>query len=194
MTTNRNNNLDADTVAQSSTAFMKRVRADERLDMLYMREMRCPYCQTKMPRGTSKCQNCALTKEQIYYAKLTAPYKPGQNILFSKVRPASLPLWKMGVGGVFGFFGVHCFIAKRYLKGFIMLLLSVAFAVSLMVFPPAIGDAEPNAVRYMFESKTYLFPGDLSGIIVLGMWVWDLFAIFLGQFKYPVVPEVEEQA
>ena len=46
--------------------FQKRITADNRLDMLYMREMRCPYCQTKMPKGTSKCENCALTKEQIY--------------------------------------------------------------------------------------------------------------------------------
>ena len=51
-----------------------RIKADKRLDNLYMSEMRCPYCQTKMPKGTSKCKNCALTKEQIYYADLTMPY------------------------------------------------------------------------------------------------------------------------
>ena len=26
----------------------KRIQGDERLDILYMTEMRCPYCQTKM--------------------------------------------------------------------------------------------------------------------------------------------------
>lgn len=192
MTTNNKNNVDASTAAQPDKVFPKRVRTDDRLDVLYMRAMRCPYCQTKMPKGTSKCENCALTKEQIYYAKLTAPYKPGREVLYSRVRPASLPFWKMGVGGAFGFLGVHCFIAKRYLKGAVMLLLTVAYLLTLIIFPPMLGDGEPNAVRYLFESKTYLFPGDLLGIVVLGMWVWDLFAIFIGQFKYPVVPELPD--
>ncbi|MCM1404407.1 MAG: hypothetical protein NC133_02820 [Prevotella sp.] len=174
--------------------FAKRVRADERLDALYMREMRCPYCHTKIMKGTAKCENCALTKEQIYHAKLTAPYRPGQNILYSKVRPASLPLWKMGLGGVFGFLGLHCFFAKRYLRGIIILCLLAAYITTLIIFPPAVGDSLPNATRYLFESKTYLFPGDLLGIVTLGMWVWDLFAIFLGQFKYPVVVDLGENA
>ena len=179
---------------QRGTTYQKRVTADERLDNLYMKEMRCPYCQTKMPKGTSKCKNCALTKEQIYSAKLTAPYKPGQNILMSKIRPAELPLWKMVVSSVFGFFGIHCFVAKRYLRGAIILLLSVAFLISWFVFPPAIGNAAPNEIRYMFESTTHLFPGDLLGIFALGLWVWDFFAILFGQFKYPVVVSLGEHA
>ena len=56
MTTNNENQT-------QNKVFQKRITADNRLDMLYMREMRCPYCQTKMPKGTSKCENCALTKE-----------------------------------------------------------------------------------------------------------------------------------
>ncbi len=172
---------------QNDNAFKQRITADDRLDNLYMREMRCPYCQTKILRGTSKCKNCGLTKEQIYYAKLTAPYKPGRNILMSKVRPAELPFWKMATGGVFGFLGVHCFVAKRYLRGAIMLLLSIALIVELVIFQ------QDNAIRRMFEDVTYLFPGDLIGIIMLGMWVWDLFAIFLRQFKYPVVIDLGEE-
>lgn len=179
---------------KNDEVFNKRVHADDRLDMLYMREMRCPYCHTKIPKGTSKCKNCALTKEQIYYAKLTMPYKPGQNILYSKVRPESLPLWKMGLGGVFGFLGVHCFLAKRYLRGIIIVLLLAAYIATVIIFPPAFGDDLPNATRYMFESKTYPFPGDLLGLVALVMWVWDLFAIFLGQFKYPVVVDLGEEA
>ena len=172
----------------------KHIQSDDRLDALYMRSMRCPYCQTKIPQGTSKCQNCGLTKEQIYYAKLTVPYKRGQNILMSKIRPAELPLWKIGVGGVFGFLGMHCFIAKRYVRGIVMLLLTVSFIASLIIFPPAFGENAANEVRSMFETRTYLFPGDLLGIFVLGMWVWDLFAIFFRQFKYPVVPDIGEPA
>ncbi len=187
MTTNNENQT-------QNKVFQKRITADNRLDMLYMREMRCPYCQTKMPKGTSKCENCALTKEQIYYAKLTAPYKPGQNILMSRVRPAELPFWKMVLGSVFGFLGIHCFVSKRYLRGVIIFLLTAAFIASVIIFPPSFGDAGPNAIRDMFESTTYLFPGDLLGIFALGIWVWDFFAVLFGQFKYPVVVDLGEEA
>lgn len=170
----------------------KRIQADDRLDVLYMTEMRCPYCQTKMPKGTSKCKNCALTKEQIYYAKLTAPYKPGSNVLFSKVRPAALPFWKMVVGGIFGCFGAHCFVAKRYLRGILMLLLTISFMATFFIFPPEVGESAGSQIRNMFEIRGYLFPGDLLGLLALGMWVWDFFAILFKQFKYPVVPELGE--
>lgn len=189
-----NNNQEANQDMQRGTAFGQRITADDRLDAIYMSEMRCPYCQTRMPKGTSKCKNCALTKEQIYYAKLTNPYRRGQNILMSKVRPAELPLWKMVVGSIFGFLGIHCFIAKRYIRGAVILLLTVAFIATLFIFPPTYGDSVPNQTRYMFESTTYLFPGDLLGIVTLGLWVWDFFAILLRQFKYPVVVELGEEA
>ena len=179
---------------QHNAIFSKRVRTDERLDALFMRNMRCPYCQTQMPKGTSKCKNCGLTKEQIYYAPLVNPYKSNQNVLHSKIRPAALPLWKMGVGVIFGFLGTHCYIAKRYVRGIVMLLLTVGFIISCVVFPPSMGETAAHEFRAMFESRTYLFPGDLLGIVVLGMWVWDLFAIFFGQFKYPVQPKIEEVA
>lgn len=172
----------------------RRITADDRLDALYMREMRCPYCQTKIMRGTAKCKNCGLTKEQIYYAKLKTPYKPSNRTLMSKVRPAELPLWKMVLGSVFGVFGVHNYIAKRYVRGAIMLLLTIGYIVSLILFPPAFGDGQPNQIRYAFESKTYLFPGDMLGIVVLGMWVWDFFAILFRQYKYPVQIEISEEA
>lgn len=171
----------------------KRVQADDRLDNLFMTEMRCPYCQTKMPKGTSKCKNCALTKEQIYYAKLSNPFKRGQNILMSKVRPAEMPYWKMVLGSVFGFFGTHCFMAKRYVRGTIMLLLTLSFIATFFVFPPSLGEAPAHAWRNMFEIKGMMFPGDLLGVFALGLWVWDLFAVIFGQFKYPVVPQIEEE-
>ena len=172
----------------------KRVHADDRLDNLYLSEMRCPYCQTKILKGTAKCKNCGLTKEQIYYAKLAKPFKRGQNILMSKIRPADLPFWKMGAGSVFGFLGIHCFIAKRYLRGVIMLLLTALFIAELIIFPPEIGEKACNEVRAMFENKTHLFPGDLIGIIILGWWVVDMFAVFFRQFSYPVVVHIDEDA
>ena len=170
----------------------KRVRADERLDELYMKNMRCPYCQTQMPKGTSKCKNCALTKEQIYYAKLTAPYKSGQSVLFSKVRPATVSYGKMALGGAFGFLGIHCFMTKRYVRGVIMLLLTISFLATFFIFPPEVGESTGSQIRNMFEIRGYLFPGDLLGFFALGLWVWDFFGILFGQFKYPIVPEIGE--
>ena len=171
----------------------KRIQADERLDSLYMTEMRCPYCQTKMPKGTSKCKNCALTKEQIYYAQLTMPYGK-QNVLMSHVRPANVSYGKMVACSVFGFFGLHCFFAKRPIRGVIMLLLTISFFVSLFIFTPVMGEQAAHPVRAMFDSKGMLFPGDLLGIFALGLWVWDFFAVVFGQFKYPVVPVIEEES
>ena len=169
-----------------------RVQADERLDNLYMTEMRCPYCQTRMPKGTSKCRNCALTKEQIYQAQLTVPYGRS-DVLMSKVRPATVSYGKMVTGSVFGFFGLHCFFAKRYVRGTVILLLTILFFASILIFPPVLGEIDAHPVREMFEVKSMLFPGDLLGIVALGMWVWDLFAILFGKFKYPVVPKIEEE-
>ena len=180
MTTNLNNQAN------------KRIQSDERLDQLFMKEMRCPYCQTKMPKGTSKCKNCALTKEQIYHAKLVNPYQSSNNALMSKVRPASVSYGKMVTGSVFGFLGIHCFMAKRYVRGVVMLLLTVLFFVSLIAFPIATEISDAHFWRTAFENKGMMFPGDLLGIFVLGLWVWDFFAVIFGQFKYPVAPEIEE--
>jgi|GEM_PF-3481477 len=186
--------LDPRTAEITAASVSKRVRSDERLDAIYMSEMRCPYCQTKILRGTAKCKNCGLTKEQIYYAKLAQPFKRGQNVLMSKIRPATLPLWKMVLGSVFGFFGVHCFIAKRYVRGSIMLLLTVLFIAEILIFTPAFGETSANAIRAMFEEKTHLFPGDLIGIVALGWWIVDFFAVLFRQFHYPVVIQLDEVA
>ena len=177
---------------QNNPLVKNRVRSDDRLDHLYMTEMRCPYCQTKMPKGTSKCKNCALTKEQIYQAKLTVPYGKN-NILMSKVRPVELSYGKMVTGSVFGFLGLHCFFSKRFIRGIVLILLTVAAILSFVIFPSVHGETPSHPVRRMIEEKGMLFPGDLIGIIVLGMWVWDFFAVTFGQFKYPVVPELGEE-
>lgn len=180
------------TANHNNPALKKRVHADDRLDHLFMTEMRCPYCQTKLPKGTSKCRNCALTKEQIYHAKLTVPYGK-HDVLMSKVRPAGVSYGKMLTGSIFGFLGLNNFFAKRFVRGAVMLLLTIATILSFIIFPTVHGETPSHPVRRMFEEKGMLFPGDLIGIILLGMWVWDLFAVIFGQYKYPVVPKLEEE-
>ena len=177
----------------------KRIQADERLDHLYMKSIRCPYCHTKIPKGTSLCPNCGITKEQIYTAELVTHKRKAKSIvLYSKVRPANIPFWKMGLGGMFGFLGVHCFVAKRYWRGAIILACTVLFFVLGIIFnnqyTNAAGDIVPaHWLRAMFERKTYMFPPDLLGLVAMVMWIWDWVCILLGKFKYPVLLRAEEQ-
>ena len=98
----------------------------------------------------------------------------------------------MALGGAFGFLGIHCFMAKRYVRGVIMLLLTISFLATFFIFPPEVGESTGSQIRNMFEIRGYLFPGDLLGFFALGLWVWDFFGILFGQFKYPIVPEIGE--
>lgn len=178
----------------------KRITTDDRLDHLYMKGIRCPYCHSKINKGTSQCPNCGITKEQIYHANLvTRRGKVKPAVLLSKVRPASIPFWKMGVGGAFGFLGVHCFIAKRYWRGALilgcLLIYIVGFFLFTMEYENAMGEMvyAPFFDKYiLFQKQTYMFPTDLFGLAAMLLWVWDWACILLGKFKYPVVIRPEE--
>ena len=176
---------------------------DERLDRLYLKNMRCPYCHSKIAKGTAVCPNCGITKEQIYHANLVVNKRkkgeprvkqPKPPIIMSKVRPASIPFWKMALGGMFGFLGIHCFIAKRWKRGALILGCFVLFLIFFCIFPAADVSAgiAAHPWREMFEIKTYIFPPDLLGIVAAVMWIWDWFCILLGTFKYPVVLAVND--
>lgn len=178
----------------------KRITADERLDHLYMKGLRCPYCHTKIPKGTSTCPNCGITKEQIYHANLvTHRRKTKPTVVFSKVRPANIPFWKMGVGGAFGLLGVHCFVAKRYWRGALILACFLIFTVGAFLFTleyeNALGEmvyAPFYDIYNLFRKQTYMFPTELFGLVALVLWIWDWACILLGKFKYPVVISPEE--
>ena len=180
--------------------------ADERLDRLYMKSMRCPYCHTKIAKGTAVCPNCGISKEQIYHANLVVHKRkkgeprvkqPKPQIIMSKVRPASIPFWKVAIGGMFGFLGVHCFVTKRWKRGvFILGCFVLYFILSICIFNPGNVDEGISAhwVRLMFEDKTYLFPPDMLGVMAAVMWVWDWLSILFGTFKYPVVLATNDEA
>ncbi len=177
----------------------ERQQVDDRLDRLYMKAIRCPYCHTRIPKGTAVCPTCGISKDQIYHANSVIKRRrkgepkvkrPKPQIIMSTVRPASIPFWKMAVGGVFGFLGIHCFVAKRWRRGvFILGCFVLFFILSVCIFYPG-GEgtgAVTHPVRALFEDKTYLFPPDLLGLVAAVMWIWDWFAILIGTFKYPVV-------
>ena len=201
MTTNEKQN-ENDHRTDAAKVTMRQV-TDDRLDRLYMKSMRCPYCHTKIAKGVAACPNCGISKEQIYHANLVVNKRkkkgeprvkqPKPQIIMSKVRPASIPFWKMAIGAVFGVFGVHCFIAKRWKRGLLILGCFVLFFIlSICIFQPGLVDGGVTVVpmhpwRAAFENKTYLFPPDLLGIVAMGMWIWDWICILFGTFKYPVV-------
>lgn len=174
----------------------QRETAADRLDRLYLKSIRCPYCHTRIEKGTTKCPNCGITKEQIYHANLVLRKKkqPKPPVLYSKVRPASIPFWKMAIGAMFGFLGIHCFVAKRKWRGLVILMSTLLFFILGSIFHPAVQnlmlDAHP--FRAMFEDKGWFFPFDFFALIAGVMWIWDWCAILLGKFKYPVVIKGED--
>lgn len=175
----------------------KRTQSDDRLDRLYMKGLRCPYCHTKIAKGAAHCPNCGITKEQIYHANVVLKNNqrsvkaPKPAVIMSPVRPASIPFWQMALGGMFGFLGIHCFIAKRYWRGIAILACTILYFVLSMIFNPAYelnGEMiEAHWFRQMFESRTFIFPSDLLSLVAIVLWVWDWVCILLGKFKYPVV-------
>ena len=194
-----------DTNHDRTTKVTTRQVADDRLDRLYKKVIRCPYCHTRIERFAAGCPNCGITKEQIYHAHAAENKrrkgeprvkKPKPQIIMSKVRPASIPFWKMALGGMFGLFGVHCFVAKRWKRGlFILGCFLLYFILSICIFNHADVSAgvAPHPWRQMFEDKTYLFPTDLFGVVAVVLWVWDWCCILFGGFKYPVVIDGDEQ-
>ena len=198
MTTNEEKVTERENTSNSTKVTSRKV-ADDRLDRLYMKAMRCPYCHTKIAKGVAVCPNCGISKEQIYHANVVVNKRkkgeprvkrPKPQIIMSKVRPASIPFWKMALGALFGLFGVHCFIAKRWKRGlFILGCFVLFFILSICIFQPGlVSEGIPmHPWRAAFENKTYLFPPDLLGIVAMGMWIWDWIGILFGTFKYPVV-------
>jgi hypothetical protein len=180
------------------TAEFNRTPISYRLDRLYGKNIRCPYCGTKIPKFVSACKNCGITKVQIAESivkKRNA--KNNRTRLWSKVRPADLPFWKIALASLFGFTGAHCFLTKRWIRGAYILVCIVAMFTLFFVFPFRIDDeAEAvvaHPVRFAFDNVGLAMPQDVFGVSALCLWVWDFFAIMFGWFKYPVFVNTENE-
>ncbi len=170
-----------------------RTPVSDRLDRLYTKSIRCPYCNTKIPQVVDKCANCGITKAQLISAEILKRNKKAKQVkLMSKVRPEEIPFWKMALTGMFGFLGLHAFASKRPIRGAIILSSFILFFVFTAIFPYAYGDVSIHPFRASFEDQGLIFPFDVFGMVAAVLWIWDWFAILLGNYKYPVVLKEEQ--
>jgi TM2 domain-containing membrane protein YozV len=172
-----------------------RAEYDPALDKLYARSVRCPYCKTKIGAYQTTCEKCGLNKMQIYRAsnaraKEMRREKSGGKIVMTRRRPDDVRLSRLAFSLVFGICGAHAFYVGRRMRGFVILGLFTAFIVFSLIFP--IGDINNHLAgmhpwRAAFNSWGGMpFPTDFLGAAALFMWFFDIFAIIIGRFKYPV--------
>ncbi|MDR0383721.1 MAG: hypothetical protein LBH47_00135 [Christensenellaceae bacterium] len=150
-----------------------------KLDKLYNKNIRCPYCGTQIPKWTSTCVNCGLSKSNI--ANSAIKDKNNTKTVLTTVRPDNLPFWKIAIACFVGFLGIHCFVSKKYIRGFVILGL---FVISIIFTATLFGPE--STLRALFEKYDLLPPTDLSLIASFAMWIWDWFGVLFGYYKYPV--------
>jgi len=101
-----------------------------------------------------------------------------------------------------GIFGAHNFVIGRKRRGWIILTFMLIYIASIFIFPPRYdlaGEAGVSwrfAWRNEFASWGWIWPLDVFGLIALGVWFVDWFAIVVFQnYKYPVhiPPPVKEE-
>lgn len=169
---------------------------DPKLDKLYPRTIRCPYCKDRIYAYTTTCKTCGLTKRQItgashQRAKEMIKNKEKGKIVMTKRRPDDLDMVRFSLWLCVGFVGAHNFYVGRKVRGWIMASFLIAYVVCFAVFPPA-GTFYPgspaSSVRAAFGNTLGgVFPTDFFGVIPVLVWFYDIFAIILFRtYKYPV--------
>ncbi|MCL2755769.1 MAG: TM2 domain-containing protein [Firmicutes bacterium] len=172
----------------------KRIVVDEKLDKLYVKNVRCPYCRALIPKFTTTCVQCGVTKEQIsaashQEAKQILEGKAQGKVIMSKRRPDDLQFGRFVIILIFfGMFGAHNFYVGRKIRGWIMLCSMLLLIASFFIFN--VGTAAENFQDMHPWRRTFRgvwFPFDAPGIIAIIVWFFDWFAVVVfHQFKYPV--------
>jgi hypothetical protein len=167
----------------------------EKLDRLYNSTIKCPYCGNKIPKYTSECAVCGISKVQIAEASIEKAKdikrtKSGEKIVMTKYRPDDLSLTKMCLWLILGIFGAHCFVAGRKARGITYAVLTALWlGLSLGLFYNWGNPSAPTLIAQGWDElvRGYVpYPPFIFGFVVFCMWVWDWFAVIFGQFKYPV--------
>lgn len=168
---------------------------DEKLDKLYVKNVRCPYCRALIPQFTATCVQCGVTKEQIADASHQEAIKvmKGESegkIIMTHRRPDDLNFGRFIIILVFfGWMGGHNFYVGRKIRGWIMVACFFTMVISFGFFP--IGTAEnmfrdAHSWRLAFGNGPW-FPLDIPGIIAVVVWFYDWFCIVIfNRYKYPV--------
>ena len=128
---------------------------DSRVDRLYMKKVKCPYCGARIKPMQTTCDQCGVHKMQIANAsnkKAKQMMKDGEEgkVIMLKRRPDDVSISRLSMWLLLGLFGAHCFYVGRKIRGFIILgLISLCF-ISVIVFPMGqmgtVQDGEPEVV------------------------------------------------
>ena len=113
---------------------------DPKLDRLYMKTIKCPYCKAKIRSMQTTCGQCGLSKMQILGAsnkKAKQMMRDGEHgkIVMLKKRPDDVRMSVLSAWLLLGFFGAHCLYVGRYIRGWIMFGLMVTFIMCVIIFP-----------------------------------------------------------
>ena len=147
--------------------------------------MRCPICNAKMPKKMI-CPYCKVRGDQVVYgsnieAKKLVRNKIDQDVVFSKTRPYDVNKTKMLLLTIFlGIFGVHNYYIGRIRRG---ILYNIGVALLIVA-------------SFFIEYNMRVWNNNLIdqickicsvwGVVVVACWILDIFAVWLGYFKYPV--------
>ena len=167
-----------------------RIVVDEKLDRLYNKNVRCPYCRARIHKYTTTCERCGITKKQILNAsnaraKEIKKQKTGGKIVFTRNRPSDVSFTRLVLCLLLGLFGVHNFYVGRKIRGWVMLGGILIVIASFFIFP-ASRDGELHPVNALFVDNGMESPFFLLGAAVFVMWAYDMFSIVFGFYKYPV--------
>lgn len=168
-----------------------------KLDRLYGKNIRCPYCGTKIPKFTSTCENCGITKVQIAESIINRKDRnKHRKRLWSKVHPTDLPFWKVALAAVFGWTGAHCFLTKRWIRGACILGGIILMFIGFAIWPITINEEElvvTTGLRFRMDAVGFFaMPQDIAGLVAIVMWIWDWIAIIFGWYKYPIYVDLDK--
>jgi hypothetical protein len=109
--------------------------------------------------------------------------KSGKKIFLTRRRPNDVSYTRMLLYSLIGFTGLHCFHVGRRVRGWFMVCCSVIGFLTLFV---------PKAWRdYFMQYKLFGdvptgFPTDYVFLLGVIIWAFDVLAIAVGIFKYPI--------
>ena len=145
---------------------------------------RCPRCNARMNEHAPSCIDCGLNFSKLdkatnLEAKRAFHMHEKERVVYvtklpSDLRKAALLIWCAFVG----LFGAHQFVIGKYFKG-----LFYAF-FTLMANVLAILDVLGIAHTNFFETVTHIVY--LVWVVILVLWLTDLFNIIFNRFKVPV--------
>ena len=177
------------TVENPTKPATKNAEINPYLDYLYNSNVRCPYCRAKIRRYTTTCIRCGIHKSQIaaasnIRAKQIMREGTGEQIFMTRRRPSDVSFTAMILLLIVGIFGTHCFHVGRKIRGNIILISTMIGFGGILVY------ALFPHIRGQWLSLTGThdlpLPNELLVIVALCMWVFDIFCVILGLFKYHV--------